>query len=77
MRTHIQLVSPSRSGFGLIEVPDAPPIEEACDQQLWLDCPFCGAPRTRPCVMVTKFGIRVAKGPHSARIKRAKQEAMR
>jgi len=41
------------------------------------DCPFCGAPRTRPCVMVTKFGIRVAKGPHSARIKRAKQEAMR
>ena len=43
---------------------------------LSVECPFCGAAATRPCVMLTKFGaLRVTKGPHSARMKKARQAA--
>jgi len=43
---------------------------------LSVECPFCGAPPTRPCVMQTKLKrLVLTKGPHSARMKKARQAA--
>src|SRR5439155_4755924 len=43
---------------------------------LSVECPFCGAPATRPCVMQTKLKrLVLTKGPHSARMNKARQAA--